>query len=455
MFRLFRSSAFRLTLLYMVTFGASVTALLIFVYTAIISDMESDLKHSIEVQTSELRRSFGILGPAEIASSIQHLLEKDEEKTLVLMLIDRNWHVLAGNLPLWPGGKTSVSTWITFPIGKAQSGAPAPKAIAMNATLPGGYILLVGRKMADIEHVHEIIVEVLYICFGIMFALAAAGGMLISYTIYRRIEAINQAFRSVAAGALQTRVKVAGTGDEFDHLAVHLNQTLNRICELIDGVRDISYSVAHDLRTPLNRLRHRLESMLAPQMTREKMTDEVRASLAEIDALVATFNAILRIAQAELGAGVEQFADFNLSGAVADVVDLYRPVAEEKSQVITTDIAPDITVNGDRHLITQMVANILDNAIKYTPAGGNIAITLSAADAHAQLTIADSGPGIPEAFHHKVTEKFFRLERSRSSPGNGLGLSLVSAAVKLHKGELTFGDGTPGLVVMITLPKTQ
>jgi signal transduction histidine kinase len=453
MFRLFRSSAFRLTLLYMVTFGASVTALLIFVYTAIISDMEEDLKHSISVQTSDLHRSFGILGPTEIAASIQHLLEKDEEKTLVLMLIDRNWHVIAGNLELWPGGKTNVGTWIKFPIGKAMGTTSLPpRAIAMNSTMPGGYILLVGRKMGEIEHVHEIIVEVLYICFGIMFVLAAVGGMLISYTIYRRIEAINQAFRRVAAGALQTRVKVTGTGDEFDHLAVHLNQTLNRICELIDGVRDISYSVAHDLRTPLNRLRHRLESILPSQVTREKMTDEVRLSLGEIDVLVATFNSILRIAQAELGAGVEQFAEFNLSEVVVDVVDLYRAVAEEKLQHIVLEVAPDVSVNGDRHLMTQAVANILDNAIKYASKEGEIKVTLSMAGAQIELAIADNGPGIPKAFHHKITEKFFRLEQSRSSPGNGLGLSLVSAAVKLHKGELGFADNNPGLAVIIRLP---
>jgi len=452
MFRLFRSSAFRLTLLYMVTFGASVTALLIFVYNTVISDMEDDLKHSITVQEADLRRSFGLLGPSEIATSLQHMLEKDEEKTLVLMLIDRNWHVIAGNLEQWPGGKTSVDTWIKFPIGKASGSSLPPRAIAINTTLPGGYILLVGRKMAEIEHVREIIVEALYICFGIMFVLAAAGGMLISYTIYRRIEAINQTFLSVSAGALQTRVKVTGTADEFDHLAVHLNQTLNRICELIDGVRDISYSVAHDLRTPLNRLRHRLESILAQQMSGEKMTEEVRKSLSEIDTLVATFNSILRIAQAEMGAGVEQFADFNLSEAVRDVVDLYRPVAEEKSQQLTTEIAEDVIINGDRHLITQTVANILDNAIKYTPQAGHIMVTLAIADSQIELKVADDGPGIPQEFHHKVTEKFFRLERSRSSPGNGLGLSLVSAAVKLHRGDLSFADNAPGLMVTVRLP---
>jgi signal transduction histidine kinase len=452
MFRLLRSSAFRLTLLYMVTFGASVTALLIFVYTAIISDMEDDLKHAIGVQVADLRRKFIVSGVNETAASIQNLLRKDEEQTLVLMLIDPKWHIVVGNLATWPGGKIHTPTWIKLPIGKAEGANPPPQAIALNSTLPGGYILLVGRKMDRIEHVHEIIVEVLYICFGVMFALAAAGGMLLSYTIYRRVDVINQAFRRVAGGQLSARVKVTGTGDEFDHLAVHLNRTLDRIGELIEGVRDISYSVAHDLRTPLSRLRHRLERLLATDVDREHMTTEVRTALTEIDTVVATFNAILRIAQAEMGAGVEQFGAFDLSEAVLDVTDLYRPVAEETAHSFITNIAPDIILTGDRHLITQAFANVLDNAIKYTPAGGEVSVTLSAGPSYAELRVSDNGPGIPAALYPKVTEKFFRLERSRSSPGNGLGLSLVSAAVKLHKGDLQFADNASGLIVIIRLP---
>lgn len=449
MFRLLRSAAFRFTLLYMVTFGASVTALLIFVYTAIISDMEDDLKHSIGVQVADLKRKFEVDKRDETAASIKNILEKDEDKTMVLMFIDRNWNVLAGNVDRWPGGKTDVDTWIKFPV----SGNPPSKAIAMNASLPGGYILLVGRKMDNIEHVREILVEVSYICLGIMFAIAAAGGMLLSYTIYRRIDVVNQTFRKVASGALKTRVNVIGIGDEFDHLALHLNQTLNRICELIEGVRDISYNVAHDLRTPLNRLRNRLESIVLTDTTRQQVNEQVRASLAEIDSLVATFNAILRIAQAEIGAGVEQFSPFNISEAVVDVVDLYLLVAEEKAQTLVSEITEGLTIKGDRHLVIQMLANIIDNAIKYTPKSGSIKVSLRDGEGFVIIQVNDSGSGIPQAFYNRVTEKFFRLEQSRSSPGNGLGLSLVSAAVKLHNGEMTFSDNNPGLVVTIKLPK--
>lgn len=452
MFRLFRSSAFRITLLYIVLFGASVTALLIFLYTTIITGMEDDLKHAITIQMADLRRKFTVTGSAETAASIRTMLEKDQEKTLVLMLIDHNWQVVAGSLDIWPGGKTSKETWITFPLEKQHGASPPSKAVAMNATLPGGYILLVGRKTDDIDHVRETMVDVLYLCFGIMFALAVLGGTLLSYMIFRRVETINDVFRQVAGGTLTARARVTGTGDEFDHLAMHLNQTLTRIGELIDGVRDISYSVAHDLRTPLHRLRHRLESLLLPDTPTARIQEQVRVSLSDIDGLVATFNAILRISQAEIGAGVDQFAVFNLSEAVEDVIDLYTPVAEDKAHQVTAQIAEQVQINGDRHLITQTVANILDNAIKYTPKGGKISVSLAAHDTFAELRIADNGMGIPEAFRHKVTEKFFRLEQSRSSPGNGLGLSLVNAAVKLHKGDLRFEDNSPGLTVTLRLP---
>lgn len=452
MFALFRSSAFRITLLYMVLFGASVTALLIFLYTTIISGMEENTKHAITIQMADLRRKFNVTGPAETAASINIMMEKDQDKTLVLLLIDNNWKILAGNMERWPGGTTNRDMWIKFTLDKSHSTGPSSKAIAMNAALPGGYIMLVGRKTDDIESVRQAMVDVLYISFGIMFAMAAVGGLLLSYMIYRRVETINQVFRQVAGGTLTARARVTGTGDEFDHLAMHLNQTLTRITELIDGISDISYSVAHDLRTPLHRLRHRLESLLASNPTPAQVQEQLRTSLADIDSLVGTFNAILRISQAETGTGIDQFALFNMSEVVEDVMDLYQPVAEDKAHHLSANIAEAVMIHGDRHLVTQTVANIVDNAIKYTPKGGSIAISLEAAAGVAVLKVADNGIGIPEALRHRVTEKFFRLEQSRSSPGNGLGLSLVSAAIKLHKGELRFEDNAPGLVVVLRLP---
>jgi len=436
----------------MVLFGACVTALLIFLYTTIISGMEDNTKHAITIQMADLRRKFNVTGPAETAASINIMMEKDQDKTLVLLLIDNNWKILAGNLERWPGGKTNTDNWITFTMDKAHSTSTPSKAIAMNATLPGGYMMLVGRKTDDIESVRQTMVDVLYISFGIMFAMAAIGGLLLSYMIYRRVETINQVFRQVAGGTLSARARVTGTGDEFDHLAMHLNQTLTRVSELIDGISDISYSVAHDLRTPLHRLRHRLESMLVSPASPAQMQEQVRISLADIDSLVGTFNAILRISQAEIGAGIEQFAVFNMSEVVEDVMDLYQPVAEDKAHQITANIAESVMINGDRHLVTQTVGNIMDNAIKYTPRGGAISITLNIIGSVVELTVADNGIGIPENLRHKVTEKFFRLEQSRSSPGNGLGLSLVSAAIKLHKGELRFEDNNPGLAVVLRLP---
>jgi signal transduction histidine kinase len=280
--------------------------------------------------------------------------------------------------------------------------------------------------------------------------MAAAGGLIFSLYIRRRIESINQTCTRIMSGELTNRAVVSGSDDEFDHLAQNINAMLTRINELIDGIRDISYNVAHDLRTPLNRLRNRLERLETAQTTGQVSGREVYEALKDIDRLIATFDSILRIAQAEVGAGIEHFTDVDLSALVQDVVDLYAALAEEKQQHLTAVIENGITLKGDRNLLTQAFANLIDNAIKYTPQGGAIAIRLQAHGQEIKLEVADSGSGIPPEYHQKVKQKFFRLEQSRTSPGNGLGLSLADAAFQLHSATLTFSDNAPGLIATVT-----
>lgn len=450
--KLFNSAAFRLTLLYMFTFGISVTVLLVFIYYSIGRDVNRQLRHEINVQLADLGREFILDGPYATAESVKHLLRLDRNERLVLMLIDPDWNIIAGNLERWPGGSTTKpASWITVPLEKKQG--RAAEAIAINSSLPGGYILLVGRKLESVERVRKVIADVLYICFGITVVLSAAGGFFLSRTIERRLEGINQTCRKVMGGDLQTRVAVSGSADEFDHLAGNVNAMLNRICELIEGVRDISHNVAHDLRTPLGRLRNRLEILAAGPQTSDAVHDELRGAIAEVDALVATFNAILRISQAEMGAGFEHFQNFDLSATAENISELYRPVAEDKSLQYRAEIEQGLLCNGDRHLLSQAIANLLDNAIKYTPSG-EVALTLSHDEDGLLLTVSDDGPGIAPEYYEKVTGKFFRMESSRHSPGSGLGLSLVQAAIKLHGGELLFGDNAPGLKVTVKLPRT-
>ncbi len=446
-----KSSAFRLTLLYMLTFGASVMMLLVFIYYSVVAETERQLKHDINVQLADLGRKFIYEGPGETAAAISHLLSKDNEHSLVLMLINKRWQTQAGNLEKWPGGKLRPADWIRIQITE-QDGQTTHQAIAINSALPGGYILLVGRTLDSILRIRHVISDVLYICMVITALLAAAGGILLTLVIQRRIEEVNEVCRSVMGGELATRVAVSGSGDEFDTLADNLNAMLERICELIDGVRDISYSVAHDLRTPLGRLRNRLEALLHSSLPQEAVLEEIRIAMLEIDALVATFNAILRIAQAEMGAGIEHFETFALSETVDEVAEFYQPLAEEKRIHLTTQVQAGISFKGDRHLLAQACANLLDNAIKYTQAGGEAHIALASDGERVRLTVSDNGPGVAAQYYGRLTEKFYRLEASRSLPGNGLGLSLVQAAMKLHGGTLEFSDNQPGLKITLSFP---
>lgn len=449
--RVLRSSAFQLTLRYMVVFGSSVALLLVFIYTATTGEMERQIKNSLNVQLADLSRKFIVDGVDEMTDAIAHLVAKESGNGALFMFISPNWKVLAGNVQQWPGG--TKGEWVRIVLDEEKNpDGPYGKFLAINTSLPGGYRLLVGYTLKNVERVEQIIVQVFWLCMTLAVAMGALGGLWMARTIHRKLEGVNAICAQVMSGALDKRVPMSGSGDEFDHLAGNFNRMLTRINELIDGIRDISASVAHDLRTPLTRLRQRLERLENNLPSPGKTREEIRLSLTEIDTLVSTFNAILRIAQAESGARIDRFELFNASDTLHTLVELYAALAEEKSILIECDIAAGLTLKGDKHLLTQALANLLDNAVKYTPEGGHIDVTLTGDKQHMLFTIADNGPGIPAEFYGRVTDKFFRLEASRSSPGNGLGLSLAKAAVGLHQGELEFADNTPGLRVTVRIP---
>jgi signal transduction histidine kinase len=281
---------------------------------------------------------------------------------------------------------------------------------------------------------------------------------------------VNRTAERVIAGNLSDRVPRRGTNDEFDQLAANLNGMLDQIERLMSGMREVTDNVAHDLKTPLSRLRARLElALLGPEDPLAR-TDAIRAAIDEADRLLATFNALLSIAEAEAGAGARTDEPLDLGEVARAVVELYEPVAEEKGFALRLDSAPRTMIRGDRHLLSQAVANLIDNALKYGAvkdgaansdkgehAGGDISIGVHHSDGRAVIEIADHGPGIPEGERETVFDRFVRLEPSRSTPGNGLGLSLVRAVARRHEATVTLGDnhlrgGHPGLKVRIELP---
>jgi signal transduction histidine kinase len=276
------------------------------------------------------------------------------------------------------------------------------------------------------------------------------GGIMMSRSTARRAELINQTSQRIIKGNVSLRIPDRGTNDDFDQLARNLNEMLDRIFHLMEGVRHVSDNIAHDLRTPLTRLRNKLEKTML-SVERDEDREQVASAVAEADQLLATFNALLRIARLEGGGRTSNFSDFNLSELVLDAAELYEALAEDKQQTLSIKVKTNIFIYGDKDLLFQTLSNLIDNAIKYTPEGGDIELYLSSNGKDLELTVADSGIGIPEEERAKVFDRFYRVAKSRSQPGNGLGLSLVQAVVELHDGEIRLADNEPGLRIQISL----
>jgi signal transduction histidine kinase len=284
----------------------------------------------------------------------------------------------------------------------------------------------------------------------IALGIGLIGGTVMSRNLLRRVEQVNRTSERVMTGNLSDRVPLHGTRDEFDQLAANLNRMLDQIERLMTAMREVTDDVAHDLRTPLSRLRARLERALVNPSA--GMSEAIRAAIDEADRLLATFNALLRIAELESGTHLDQTAPIDLSEVARSAAELYEPVAEEKGFTVSVVAEPGVRISGDWHLLSQALANLLDNALKYA-GGGEIELRVFNENRQAILEVADQGPGIPEADRQSVLDRFVRLEPSRTTPGNGLGLSLVRAIARRHDGSATLEDNRPGLRVRLQFPR--
>ena len=303
---------------------------------------------------------------------------------------------------------------------------PEHHALVRVFELPGGFRLLVGRDLEERERLYRIVLAAGRWSVAIVLVLGLAGGLFVSRRVLRRVDAMTETTRTIMEGDLGERLPVAGTGDEIDRLAENLNQMLERIESLMRGLKEVSDNIAHDLKTPLTRLRNRAEQALRTAKTDDEYRAALEATIDESEALITTFNALLMIARAESGQARENMVDFDAAEIVHDIGELYEPLAEEKGITLKVEAEAPAPVKGSRELVSQALANLIDNAIKYaepTGAEGTPAeIVVSAADTGERilLTVADRGPGIPEADRSRVVERFVRLEQSRSQPGSGL-----------------------------------
>ena len=452
--RLLRSATFRLALLYAVVFGGSVLLVLGFIYWSTASYMARQADQTIEAEIESFAERYRVSGRGGLTALIQERLSRRPAGASIYLLAAPDLTPLAGNLRGWPRVEPDAGGWLVFRLGDATSrGDPEIHgARARSFRLRGGYQLLVGRDMHELESMQRLIRQATISGLLIAGLLALVGGAVTSRTSLRRIGAINATVAEIMAGDLSRRIPADDTGDDFSQLVDNLNRMLDRIESLLEGVKQVSDNIAHDLRTPLARLRNRLDGLLKDEGSVEGRREAVEGAIREADGLLGTFGALLRIARIESGARRAGFVPVEVAPLVADVVELYEPLAEERGQGLATRVDARPTVLGDPDLLSQALANLVDNALKYTPEGGAVEITVEEMAGRPRVAVSDTGPGIPEGDREAVFRRFHRLDSSRGSPGSGLGLSLVGAVAGLHHLEVRLEDNRPGLRAVLEWP---
>jgi signal transduction histidine kinase len=429
----------------MALFSTSVLLLLGFIYWSTAGYMVRQTDATIEAEVVGLAERYDRTGLPGLTALISERMAREPGSPALYLLTDRNRQPLLGNLNRWPKGYEPKTGWLSFRLedDRRADGNGHP-ARARMFKLPGDFYLLVGRDVHELEKIQQLIVSTLAWGLAITVVLALLGGTMISRRFLRRIESINDTCRNIIYGDLSRRIPVRRADDDFDQLASNLNNMLDQIEALMAGVRQVSDNIAHDLRTPLARLRNRLET-LREQVTEDGPRELLDQAATEADGLLTTFKALLRIGQIESGSRRAGFTEIDLVALLQDVTELYEPLADEKGQHIELQLKAAKPIRGDRDLLFQAFANLLDNAIKYTPENGVIRVVL----AGDRVTVTDNGPGIPVAARDKVFQRFYRLEQCRSTPGNGLGLSLVAAVANLHNARIRLEDNAPGLRVIM------
>lgn len=318
--------------------------------------------------------------------------------------------------------------------------------------LPDGSSLLLGFDRFNIIETQETIAWAFAWSALAMLLLAVSGGIFIGRRALSRIDVFNDRLRAYESGRLESRLPIGGSGDELDELSASVNATLGRVESLMASLRQVSNDIAHDLRTPLTRLRHRLEAASSNARTAEEYAASIGDALTQIDLILSTFSALLRIAQIEAGARRKGFTNVDLSDLCSSIVDAYRASFEDERRPLQAAIAQSVFVRGDRDLLTQALANLIENVLRHTAAGTPMKISLSAGAEFATLAVSDEGPGIPGEEREAVFRRFYRLERSRTTTGSGLGLSLVKAIAELHSGRIFFEDEPAGFRVSLQIP---
>jgi signal transduction histidine kinase len=448
-----RATSFRLVALYLGMFTLSVLVLGAVIYFTVGREIELKFDDRVKAEAQTLRTIGKANGIERLAEEVR--VRTLEAASLDYRLEDSGGRFLAGNLPsprTSEGKYTRGWIQIAQPQGgpDAVSGADWERAFVM--TLDGGAVLVVGHELTGINEARRAVLVAFAWSLAATLALGTVGGLILSAGFLRRIDAMSRTAQEIIAGNLRQRIPEPGRDDDLGRLARTFNHMFDRIENLVEANRHVSHNIAHDLRKPLARLMRRLEEVRAKGGDIDAYQETVDAAIEDVEGVLETFNALLRIAQIQAGARRAGFTRVDLATIAHDVAEAFQPAADDESKTLTVETAAALPLAGDKELLSQMVANLVDNALRHTPPGAHIDVRASLLEGAGALIVADTGPGVPEHERARIFERFYRLDAACGTPGHGLGLSLVAAIAELHGLRIVAADNRPGLQLILKLP---
>jgi signal transduction histidine kinase len=451
---MFRNATMRLIVAHLVLVMLSTALVLGSVYWRIGGVIDTEQQAVVEAEIRGLADDFARGGTPALAAGIGQRTANPTDRDAVYLLVDADGRRITGNLRGWPPTVAPGGGWTTLDLYRTDRSRPT-EISALAIRLPNGERLLVGRDVDARAAFDRTLWRALLWALAATTALALATGWLLSRLVRGRIAEIDGAARAIMAGALDRRVALRGTGDEFDRLAGTLNAMLDRIEVLVRDLRTVTDSLAHDLRSPLGRLVRHLEAAADEEAPEEERRTRIDQALREAEGVLSTATSLLDISRIDAGIGAEQFTAVDLGRLAADVSDLYEAAAEEKRVTLACNAASGLIVRGHDQLLALALSNLVDNALKYAPAGSAITVAAELDDGRPALIVRDRGPGVPEADRARALGRFVRLDPSRGGPGAGLGLALVAAVARMHGGEVILDENAPGLRATLRFPASS
>lgn len=446
-----RNATTRLIAAHLSLVALSTVLALGFVYWSAGGVVDAEMRQVVEAEARGLADDYGQGGVPALAQAIERRVARPQQRDAVYLLAAPSGARVAGNLAAWPPTLRAGDGWTTLDLYRVNESQPTTIS-ALSIALPRGERLLVGRDVAARAAFDRTLLRALVWALAGLAALTAATGWLLSRMVLRRIDGMAATAHRIMRGALDERAPAEGTGDEFDRLARALNAMLDRISALVEEMRLVTDSLAHDIRSPLGRLIRRIEAAQAPGLEAGARAALLEGARAEAQTVLDASSALLDISRIEAGIGADQFAPLDLADVARDLADLYGAAAEEQGMTLRCEAAA-APATGHAQLLAQAGANLIENALRHARAGGAVAISAGADAATAWLAVEDRGPGVAEGDRPRVLKPFARLDPARSGEGSGLGLTLVAAVARMHGAALTLEDGRPGLRAVLRLPR--